>query len=524
VSPHRSAIILALSLLTVIALPGLLTEPDAVRAESATPSDPPPSGLREVWVISHDVMNPAERLLAGTLQGVVGRKQPRIWLRAGSMNAVIEAQLRHEGVKLREAASVWELMRPFRGEVKGMVVCRLDTPSINAATSLCGLLDGVAVDESLLERARAEGLKPLADARGMDERQVWTKYQQQFTRGIAVEQSNDKPGHLRDFAVARRAFTYATPDPGFRTQVASTLGPRAVVFGWGDDEYRWVSGLSRANATGGPADWCVNLSALQKLPAGRLRRPRRPLPQTEDSTRTIAFVMSDGDNLQWLCGNFVGNSRYWDSPLRGTFPMTWEVSPLLAEVAPRVLHHLYATARPNDGFVTGAGVPGYTFLHLQPDPAALARQAAPLLKQSDLSVVGVLNANDGSLRETTPLLDLPEVQGMIYKDYSPYHRHRGEIFWHRGKPCVSFRFVLWERLMEPEDVAREVAKMPAAPRTDEDSYALVSVHAWSFGRDGGPLEAVRRTIALLPPHTRVVTADQLIALLRANFGRRHAGS
>ena len=78
--------------------------------------------------------------------------------------------------------------------------------------------------------------------------------------------------------------------------------------------------------------------------------------------------------------------------------------------------------------------------------------------------------------------------------------------------------------MEPEDVAREVAKMPAAPRTDEASYALVSVHAWSFGRDGGPrLEAVHRTIGLLPPRTSVVTADQLIALLRANFGARHAG-
>src|SRR4051794_39381497 len=86
VSPRQSAIILAFSQLTVIALPGLLTEPDSARAESAPETDPPPSGLRELWVISHDAMNPAERLLAGTLQGLVGRKQPRIWLRSGSMN------------------------------------------------------------------------------------------------------------------------------------------------------------------------------------------------------------------------------------------------------------------------------------------------------------------------------------------------------------------------------------------------------------------------------------------------------
>jgi hypothetical protein len=65
--------------------------------------------------------------------------------------------------------------------------------------------------------------------------------------------------------------------------------------------------------------------------------------------------------------------------------------------------------------------------------------------------------------------------------------------------------------------------MPAAPRADKASYALVNVHAWSYGSRGGPLEAVRRTIALLPPHTRVVTADQLITLLRTNFAKRHAG-
>jgi hypothetical protein len=231
--------------------------------------------------------------------------------------------------------------------------------------------------------------------------------------------------------------------------------------------------------------------------------------------------MSDGDNLQWLCGNFVTHPSYWGSPLRGQFPMTWELSPLLAEAGPRVLQHLFATAKPTDGFVTGPGLPGYTFLHLQPDPAALARQAVPLLRQSDLSVAGVLNVNEGSLAETRPLLELPEVEGILYKAYSPYHRRRGEVYWHRGKPCVSFRFVLWDGLMGSEDVAREVAEMPASPRTDEASYALVSVHAWSFRRQGGPLEAVRRTIERLPPGTRVVTADQLIALLRRNFGERH---
>lgn len=484
-----------------------------------TPKDPPPSRLRELWVIPHAAMSPAEQMLAQTLQGLLNREKPRLWLRSGSMYAVIEEQLKREGVTLREAASAWELLPRFRREVRGAVLYRRGTPSVNVATSLCGVLDAVAVEESLRERAEAAGLPILADAREMGEREALTRYRDQFARGVLVEQSPGKPGHLRDFAVARRAFTFFATEPAFRTEAARALGPEAIVYGWGDDESEWVSGLSRANATGAPADWCLNLSALAKLPAGRLRRPRRPVLNAAESGRTIAFVMSDGDNLQWLCGDFVGNARYWASPRRGQFPMTWEVSPLLSEVAPRVLQHLYATATPNDAFVAGPGAPGYTFPHLQPDRKALARQAAPLFRRADLGIASVLNANAGHLRESALLLDLPDVEGVLYKAYSPYHRHRGEIYWREGKPCVSYRFLLWDGIMGPEDLAREVAQMPAAPRTDPNSYALVNVHAWSYGAIGGPLEAVRRAIDLLPPGTRVVTADQLIGMLRANFGR-----
>jgi hypothetical protein len=458
-------------------------------------------------------------MLAQTLQGIVNRETPRIWLRSGSMYGIVEEQLRREGVRLREAASAWELVRQFRGQVRGAVLYRLNTPSVNAATSLCGVLDAVAVAESQRERAEAEGLTVLVDAREMGEREAFTRYRDRFARGVLVEQSPEKAGHLRDFAVARRAFTFFATDAAFRTEAARALGPQAICYGWGDDEHRWVSGLSRANATGAPADWCLNLSALSKLPAGTLRRPRRPALLAADSGRYVAFVLSDGDNLQWLCGDFVGNRRYWASPRRGEFPMTWEVSPLLAEVAPRVLQYLYATATPTDAFVAGPGAPGYTFPHLQPDRVALARQAAPFFRDADIGIASVLNTNEGALRETAPLLALPEVEGVIYKAYSPYHRHRGELFWQGRKPCASYRFLLWDGIMSPEALAREVARMPSAPRADPNSFALVNVHAWSYGSIGGPLEAVRRAISLLPPGTQVVTADQMLGMLRANFGR-----
>ncbi len=38
------------------------------------------------------------------------------------------------------------------------------------------------------------------------------------------------------------------------------------------------------------------------------------------------------------------------------------------------------------------------------------------LRDSDLDIVSTLNANEGSMEQAVPLLDLPEVSGMIYKD------------------------------------------------------------------------------------------------------------
>jgi hypothetical protein len=126
------------------------------------------------------------------------------------------------------------------------------------------------------------------------------------------------------------------------------------------------------------------------------------------------------------------------------------------------------------------------------------------------------------LEETIPLLDRPDVKAVLYKDFNPYDGKHGALIWHKGKPCISFKFDLRETRQPPAKIAEEVAKMPASPRTDEGSYALITVLAWGYRDNGGPMEAVRRTIELLPENTRVVTANQLVQLMLDNFSKKHA--
>ena len=51
-------------------------------------------------------------------------------------------------------------------------------------------------------------------------------------------------------------------------------------------------------------------------------------------------------------------------------------------------------------------------------------------------------------------------------------------------------------------------------KASTEAFSVIQVHAWSFRSQGGPMEAIHDTIRRLPPRTRVVTAPDLIDLIR----------
>jgi hypothetical protein len=159
-----------------------------------------------------------------------------------------------------------------------------------------------------------------------------------------------------------------------------------------------------------------------------------------------------------------------------------------------------------------AGSPGYRYIYFEPDQPKGTTDAS------------VITDNHGTLDDVRPLLELPEVDGVIYKPYSPYNGLHGAMScgrdsWGNDKFAVSYKFLLWENHANdsPQEVANAISEMPSSPNSDPGSYALINVHAWSWNSIGGPVEAVKQTIDLLPPKTRVVTINDFFALLKGNF-------
>jgi hypothetical protein len=109
-----------------------------------------------------------ERLLFSTVQGIVNRTQPRIYL---IENADEGAETWPSSFTVPQARleDPWPLVTKYRAELHGVIVYDPAQPaSINVATTLAGLRDAVVASPELAQRLAAEpyGLPVLEDLRG----------------------------------------------------------------------------------------------------------------------------------------------------------------------------------------------------------------------------------------------------------------------------------------------------------------------------------------------------------------------
>lgn len=477
-------------------------------------------------VVEPQGLRPPEQALLASAQGLLNRQGPQVWIRAGGLHARALQVLAPAPI-LQPIEGPWELVAAHRRRLAHFVTCRVSDASLNLATSLAGQSGWLVMDESLRAKAIGLGLLEAADVRNAPPGS-FGRHGSQATRGLLIHQPPSKALHLRDLAVALGAwvdFEPAGPGETSLPDLVRALGRNTDVLGWGSDERQFVSAVSSGGGWVLPADWALNLSAhrwLKPAPAPTPPATRSPGPAPRRGERLVAFVVSDGDNLQWLLGGFTEAPGFWASPRRGSMPVTWELAPQLRRWAPAADAWLRQSASPADAFVGGPSGGGYYFPHVHPDAGAAAQASARLLAEAGMRVTSVLN-DDGHPGEAAALLADPAIDGVLYKDYAPYHRRRGAIAWHHGKPVVAYRYLLWEQRRPdgslrpdwlPEGVAEAVARQSDDPAGSDDAYAVVQVHAWSFRDRGGPLEAIHDTVRRLPPGTRVVTAPELVHWLR----------
>lgn len=415
----------------------------------------------------------------------------------------------------------WDLVDKYtkQGIIKGYILYRSDRSegenhthrpdlncSVNVATSLAGLLDAVIVDEELEPAAKAHGLKLLLDVRDKTQSWCFQTYRDRFSRRMLCLQDPRVP-HARDLAIAQRVFTaYGPGEPV--PQAMAWLEPLSPVLGWNcGDEFINTDQSTRYGNIQTATDWCLNLpvlmAATERLDLLKLKGFDPRTIDWNDRRSAVAFVDTDGDNVQWLEGNFAGSASYWNNPERGKIPFGWSCCfAQLAQLCPGTIDYLLATRSTNDWFIEWGG--GYYY----PDHFAsrradrwelLARHARrtwALMQKTNERIIGFnfaqLDSPDAHKACEVFAGQTDGLLAIFAYQYYPYEGGAGKVFWVRDRrgvevPVITARYSIWEhannreRAGTPAKVAREIRQTVANTAPAQlPRYDWVIVHAWSW--------------------------------------------
>ncbi len=415
----------------------------------------------------------------------------------------------------------WDLVNHFatNGIIKGYILYRADHSkgelnsyragidcSVNIATSLAGLLDGVIVSEELEAEAKQHGLKQLSDVRHRSQQWCFQTYSNQFNRRMLCTQDPRKP-HTRDFAIAQKAFVLYGQDEPLNSALA-WLEPLSPILGWnGGDEFLTTDLSSAQGHIQTATDWCMNLPVLSAgsenaiLPQAKTFDPRAL--DWNDTRSAVSFIGTDGDNVQWLQGNFFHHPSYWAAPERGRIPYGWSACfDHLAQLCPPAIEYAMATRRPDDSFVEWGG--GYYF----PDHfgsaranrwdllAQHARRTWALMKLTNTRMAGFnfarLDSNDARKACEVFASQTDALLAIFAFQYAPYEGGAGKVFWVKDSrgvdlPVITARYSIWEnsnrreRAGTPAKIARVIRETAQkTPSGERPRYDWVIAHAWSY--------------------------------------------
>lgn len=455
-----------------------------------------------------------------------GRCDEMVWV--GTGNADTErwyARLldRRPSPEVRGEFAPWDLVDRYRksGIIKGYILYKLDKSggetnehrpdmdlSVNVATSLAGLLDGILIDESLEAQAKEHGLGLLLDARDKTQGWCFETYKARFNRRLLCTQDPRKP-NVRDLAIAQQALTiYGDDKPA--AEAMKWLEPLSPILGWnGGDEFKSTLASTVYGHLQTATDWCMNLPVLmagseQTEPAKVKGFDPRGI-DWEDKQSAVSFVCSDGDNVQWLEGDFFGNKSFWGNPDRGLVPFGWSCCfAHLAQLCPPAVDYGVTTRGANDWFIEWGG--GYYYPDLfakeRPDRWELlarhAKRTWEMMRTNHTSVIGfnVSKPESADARKSYEVFagQTDGLLAILVFQYAPYEGGGGKTFWVKDRqgvevPVITARYSIWEhtnnrpRSGTPAKVAREIRETVArTPQEELPRYDWVIANVWSYFR------------------------------------------
>ncbi|RQO64806.1 hypothetical protein DBR40_25180 [Pedobacter sp. KBW01] len=382
--------------------------------EQLLPSFPAPAQVQDLIILRQKtVYASAEMYLFASLKGLVNQNKPRIFSYEGDNFAEGPyTWLASLGLNWSEPIDKWDLIAKYRNEISGLIVFDpAQTHTINLATVLAKGKGALIASPLLLSRLTAApyNLPILLDLRGKfsDKLEVyqslydtyWPHLDHRLLIGL---NPNAHKAALREYAVALgTAVIWLDPKIAGESELLdkflSSMSQGSRFMGWWPQEGPGVERASKYGIATIASDWCSNLT----LHSGTSRTVNiKPIPQKPLLSNKIyvAFILSDGDNLQYTEHLM---RKLWNNPDRGAVPMGWTVSPAMLDAMPGALNYYWQTSTDNDNLISGPSGYGYTYPNAWPDEKMLKKfisKTEEYNNRAGLRVITIWNTIVGGIK------------------------------------------------------------------------------------------------------------------------------
>lgn len=326
-----------------------------------------------------------EQITFSSLQGLINKKQPRIYLlnRSSDEGTYTWAETSTVNFKSRvlyDRDTKYDLLKKYAEELTGVV---LYDPSIsphhrNLAGTVGALEGAVPVTPEVYANLQNSGvhLDVKVDLTSVKETSAVDVYEYMYRnywgrcdkRLLVSAKPHDEQGrgdyhHTRDVAAACGAAVVwlDTLNPEEKQVLQKFFGDmkagEGVVLGWYSTERSGITTASEFGLGTMPADHYLNGSVYGGTDHS-IRIPAVPRKPGLENKAYVAIYISDGDNIQYTQRAM---RRIWDraTPSRGKVALNWTIAPGLVDIGPGLLNYYYTTATSSDCFVAGPSGMGY---------------------------------------------------------------------------------------------------------------------------------------------------------------------
>jgi hypothetical protein len=391
--------------------------------EGVFPAFDPP---RHLQVLDLGTIDARLHPTLATLQGVVNRHQPRIYLIYSYHGWTwLENTIIPAGVTYNEVLEPWDLVEEYRRELSGFIIYDPELPdTVNVGTTMAGVLDAALVHPSYAYRFEQYGLPLVADLRGrwsaedVSEMYTWAfdNYWENCSHDI-LGHLEPEISHLRDYLVACRAFTFFADleEPKQEEFLVHVLSREDVrintpILGYLPNE-RGVRLASEHGCYLVCSSFAASLTVHSSVPVeSPLVQERRFANLHLEDKTYVCFVITDGG----LACNMDYTLDQWQDEGRGTVPIGWTVAPHLCQLAPALVKWYYENATDQDYFMSGPSGAGLIYPSLHPDPVSYSRLTSEVLETMDLTESSIWNfPGEGDLSIARLMLREMDLRALI---------------------------------------------------------------------------------------------------------------